>query len=181
MMLGAWALASMFLVETHAAAWMLPTGPAAEPLVRRSADLAVAYWFFAATLILVGQRWIGRWAWTIACVAYLSHVVVAFVGYHGGAHSHAFDHVQEVSGFGPGIFVSYLFTLGWVADVLWWWFAPTSYDARPQWLDRTIHGVMAFIVFNGTVVYETGFIRWAGLAGFSLLGLVLLWRRNPRR
>ena len=38
---------------------------------------------------------------------------------------------------------------------------------------------MAFIVFNGTVVYETGFIRWAGLALFFALGLFLLKRLRP--
>ena len=34
-------------------------------------------------------------------------------------------------------------------------------------------------MFNGTVVYETGLIRWAGLAIFAGLGLLL--RMAPRR
>jgi hypothetical protein len=35
---------------------------------------------------------------------------------------------------------------------------------------------MAFVVFNGTVVYETGFIRWAGVVAFTLLGMLAGWR-----
>jgi hypothetical protein len=40
---------------------------------------------------------------------------------------------------------------------------------------------MAFIIFNGTVVYETGMIRWAGLAMFGLLGTAGLWPRGKGR
>jgi hypothetical protein len=35
---------------------------------------------------------------------------------------------------------------------------------------------MIFIIFNGTVVYETGFIRWAGLGLLSVLAG--LWVRK---
>jgi hypothetical protein len=37
---------------------------------------------------------------------------------------------------------------------------------------------MAFIVFNGTVVYETGFIRWAGLGLFVVLSVLLVRRKG---
>ena len=40
---------------------------------------------------------------------------------------------------------------------------------------------MAFIIFNGTVVYEQGPIRWAGLGLFLGLGLVLVTRTAVRR
>ena len=36
----------------------------------------------------------------------------------------------------------------------------------------------ALLTFNATVVYETGFIRWAGAAGFTLLALLLVRGRS---
>ena len=41
----------------------------------------------------------------------------------------------------------------------------------------TLHGFMAFMVFNATVVYETGSIRWAGAVGFVVLGALIVRRR----
>jgi hypothetical protein len=46
-------------------------------------------------------------------------------------------------------------------------------------VDAVLHTFMLFIVFNGTVVYETGPIRWAGLTGFLLLAGV--WWGRARR
>jgi hypothetical protein len=88
------------------------------------------------------------------------------------------QHVQDVSGFGPGIFVSYLFTLVWSIDVLWWMIQPASYSRRPAWIGRVLHAFMVFVIFNATVVYESGFIRWSGIALFLVLG-VCLWFRRP--
>jgi hypothetical protein len=34
----------------------------------------------------------------------------------------------------------------------------------------------SFVVFNGTVVDETGAIRWVGLAGFAVLAGLAGWR-----
>src|SRR5262249_13571910 len=98
---------------------------------------------------------------------------------HGWSNSAAVQHVEEVSGFGPGLFISYAFTALWVVDAAWWWAGARSYDARPAWLDRGIHAFMAFIVFSGTVVYEAGFIRWAGLILFGLLAVLLVKRFWP--
>ena len=117
-------------------------------------------------------------AW--GCLTFLVHVAFAFDHYHGWSHAAAVQHVEDVSGFGPGLFVSYFFTLLWVVDAAWWGLASHSYDRRPAWLDRTIHAFMAFIVFNGTVIYETGFIRWAGAALFAGLGVLAAWRLARR-
>jgi hypothetical protein len=84
-----------------------------------------------------------------------------------------------VSGFGPGIYVSHLFTLLWTLDVACWWLRPHAYATRPAWIGRALHAFMAFIVFNGTVVYENGPIRWAGVAMFVALGG--LWLRTLTR
>ena len=83
---------------------------------------------------------------------------------------------RERSGFGEGIYASHLFTLAWTGDVLWAWLAPARHAARPGWIDGTLQGFMAFMVFNATVVFETGAIRLAGLVGFALLTGLGGWR-----
>ena len=117
-----------------------------------------------------------RWSWTWAVVVFLVHLAMAFHFYHGWSHARAFERTREVSGYGEGVYVSYAFTLLWCLDALWWWLDARSYGQRPRWMDFLLHTFMLFIVFNGTVVYETGPIRWAGLAGFTLLASV--WYRS---
>jgi hypothetical protein len=150
-------------------------------VTRHTARVAVLFWALAVGARLLGcTRHTSRWLWTLACGAYLIHVAAAFEHIHHWSHAAAFEHVELVNGFGPGIFVSYLFSLIWLADVLWWLFAPISYESRPRWIDLGVHGFMAFVVFNGTVVYETGFIRWASVVMFLTLGLLAV-RRFRRR
>ena len=105
-----------------------------------------------------------RLAWTLGLLAYLVHVALAFHHAFGWSHAAAVAQTQERSGFGEGIYASHLFTLLWVVDVCWWWLSPAG-AGRPAWVGYVLHGYMAFVVFNATVVYETGFIRWARAAG----------------
>jgi hypothetical protein len=148
----------------------------ADFLTRQTARVAILFWGLAAAALLWNWRDGARWLWTFACAAFLVHVATAFDRVHAWSHTAAHEHVENVSGFGPGIFISYAFTILWVVDVAWWWTDRSSYDRRSKWLDRGVHGFMAFVVFNGTVVYETGFIRWASVVMFSLLGC-LVFRR----
>jgi hypothetical protein len=99
---------------------------------------------------------------------------------HHWSHAHAVQHTQERSGFGEGIYVSHFFSLVWTLDVLWWWLAPAGYARRSPWLDRPLHAFMAFIIFNGTVVFESGLIRWAGAGMFAVLGGAFVWRATAR-
>ena len=101
---------------------------------------------------------------------------MAFHFYHHWSHAAAVRHVHERSGFGEGIYVSHAFTLLWTLDVAFWWLPAMSYAVRSPWIDWSLHGFMAFIVFNSTVVYEQGFIRWAGVILFVVLGV--LWLRR---
>jgi hypothetical protein len=43
-----------------------------------------------------------------------------------------------------------------------------------------LQSFMAFMVFNGAVVFATGLVRWLGLAVFLALGVLwwLRWRRG---
>ena len=145
-----------------------------DDLTRRTVWVALAF-YVAATWMMLGSAatdWrmetsrgrLTRWCWTLAWAAFLIHVGVAFHLYHHWSHAAAVEHVRERSGVGEGIFASYLFTTLWTADVAWWWLQPGGYARRPVWIDRALHGFMLAMIFFATVVYEAGFIRWAGIA-----------------
>jgi hypothetical protein len=110
-----------------------------------------------------------RWCWTFANVYFLAHVASAFQFYHHWSHRDAFERTRAISGFGEGLYVSYLFTLVWTADAAWWWLAPQHYARRPKWIGRTLHAFMAFIIFNGTVMFESGATRVAGVIAFAVV------------
>jgi len=167
---------------------------AGEALVRNTVRLSLA-WYLVALCIrarLPARVWraasetfaedrrlrIARWCWTWAVVVFLVHLAMAFHFYHGWSHARAFERTRQVSGYGEGVYVSYLFTFAWTCDALWWWLRARSYASRPRWMDAALHAFMLFIVFNGTVVYESGPIRWAGLAGFAVLAGAWWSRRD---
>ncbi len=94
--------------------------------------------------------------------------------------------MREVSGFGAGIYFSHRFTLWWGADAARRWIAPSRYWARSRCWDGALRAYLAFLILNGTVVYERGFIRRAGIALCSPLFLVAPYRlmglpRNTRK
>lgn len=119
---------------------------------------------------------IARTAWVLGCAAFLVHVFAACHYYHHWSHAHAIAHVEAVSGFGQGVWFSYLFTAWWGVDAAWWLLSPGSYGRRPSWINLTTHLFMAFMVFNATVVYEHGWIRWAGIVTFVIFSVLLLRR-----
>jgi hypothetical protein len=120
--------------------------------IRGTIYVSLAYWAVALALML-DRNPSARIAWALACCAYLVHVAMAFEWAHHWSHAAAFQHVKDASGFGEGIFVSYLFTLVWCGDALWWWIAPASRETRPRWVEWLLHGFMVFIIFNATVVF----------------------------
>jgi hypothetical protein len=123
-----------------------------------------------------------RLVWTTACVALLTHVVCAFHFYHSWSHRAAYldtaRQTDEMIGlnWGGGLYVNYVVLMGWVVDVIWWWLGGlNSYRRRPRPLVFAWHGFLIFIIFNATVVFATGFVRWAGLFLCFVMGLVW-WR-----
>jgi hypothetical protein len=159
-----------------------------EALTRHTVRLALVYYAAALTLMLLLRpgQWdavsprarLARWCWTWGWISYLVHVACAFHFYHHWSHNDAVRHTALVSGFGSGIYVSHLFTLLWGSDVVAWWFAPLWYARRSSWFDRSLHAAMLFVVFNATIVYETGVVRWAGVVLFAELAGVYLYRRQ---
>ncbi len=147
-------------------------------LVRNSIRLSLAFYALSVLLLLRGANGDGlaRRAWTLAWLTYLIHVALAFHYVHDWSHVEAMEHVRKASGVGEGLYASYLFTLLWTLDVIWWWARPVSHARRPNWLKVGLHGFILFMVFNATVVFETGIIRWAGVALFEVLGRQGLFR-----
>jgi hypothetical protein len=164
------------------APWALPSADPGDDLTRYTVRVALA-WYAAALALMVylgPADWragttrgrLARWCWTLGWAAYLVHLAMAFHFYHHWSHADAVRHTRAVSDVGEGIYVSHLFTLVWTLDVAWWWMRPAGRAARPRWVGVGLHAFMLFVVFNATVVYESGLIRWAGLAGFAALGLL---------
>jgi hypothetical protein len=112
--------------------------------------------------------------WTLGCVLAWVHIAVAFHLGHGWSHEAAWEHTRKVGGYGDGIFVNYAFALVWLVDVLWAWAAVAPYGSRPRWLNWTIHGFLAFVVFNAAVVFGSPEMRTL-FAEFFGAGLLLAW------
>jgi len=177
--IGLVSLWAVLLIGAYFAPLALPDDDAADVVTRQTARVAVLYWGIAVAAILLRSTDFGRWAWTLGCVVFLVHVATAFDRVHGWSNSAAVRHVEDVSGFGPGLYVSYAFTVLWVVDAAWWWIDRRGYESRSFWLDRAVHTFMAFMVFSSTVIYESGFIRWAGVSLFALLVFLLGKRLYP--
>ncbi len=186
MLVGGAILLALVLLSTVALA-----GDMGDSLTRNTVRLSLA-WYTVALCLMMQLRpedWpaatlpgrIARWCWTWAVVVFLVHLVMAFQYFHHWSHAEAFARTEQISGVGAGLYVSYLFTLLWTADLAFWWLWPARYAARSRWIDRPLHAFMLFIVFNGMVVYEQGFIRLAGVMMFLVLASVWLTSKRAGR
>jgi hypothetical protein len=164
-----------------AAAFAMPAESRDDAWTRNTVRVSLVFYFLAEGAALAG--WVPalvRVWWTLGWLGYAIHLWVAFQVYHHGSHAEAVEHVREAAGIGSGIFVSHFFTLVWTLDVAARWLTPGWRAQWPPWAFRLLHGFMAFIVFCATVVYETGLIRWAGLAMFvALVAIGFTRRRSP--
>lgn len=122
-----------------------------------------------------------RIIWTIGFALFSAHVIAAFHFHHHWSHQAAVDETarqtEELMGFrfGLGVYFNYLFMIIWGADVAWTWFSaklPAFRWPRLVWL-----GYLVFIAFNGTAVFETGWLRAAGIAALVLLIAGIAYRR----
>jgi hypothetical protein len=152
--------------------------------VRIALLLYVAAW--AARL--AGSRTDGlrRLLWSGGCLAYLAHVTAAFHYVHAWSHRRAWletaRQTAELFGAstGHGLWLNYLFTLVWTADALWWWLDARSYRNRPRALSISVDVFLAFMFFNGAVVFARGFSRWLGIVAIPLLIVQWLLGRRAR-
>jgi hypothetical protein len=134
---------------------------------------------FALALWLARKPRFAPLLWTLAFVCYLGHVVSAFAFHYDWSHQAAYAETARQTAalfkiqWGGGLYFNYAFTALWAADVLWMWGSVASYRNRPMWIGWAIHSFMAFMFFNATVIFASGWVRWLGLAAVTLL--VLTW------
>ena len=145
-----------------------------ELLTRWSVRLALA--LYALALV---RRWssrgrrsalaTARGLWTIGCLAFLFHVFCAFQFYHLWSHADAYAvtarRTAEMVGWhwGGGLYANYVFTLVWLADVIYWWRGLELYETRRRAVAWSVRGFLAFLVFNAAVVFAEGAMRWVSL------------------
>lgn len=164
---------------------------------------AITHWTIRLALVCMAARFAGalfsrhskvwptysRAIWTAGCVFFLLHVISAFHFYHHWSHADAFEttarRTYEMLGvrFGEGIYFSYLFAILWTVDVAWWWQSPQTHRRRANWLSVALLAYMAFIAFNGAVIFEEGLTRWVGLPVTVILllaaGALMFSQKTP--
>jgi hypothetical protein len=154
------------------------------------ADLAMILYVAAIAQILRVERseWIdsprtrrNRFLWSAGCFVYWLHWLLAFHFFHHWSHEAAVSHTRARSGFGYGILFSHLFTVVWTADVAFWWLAPDRYLRRSLWLGALVHGYLFFIVFQSTVVFGAGLVRWVAMTACALLLAIWIFSELQRR
>lgn len=174
---------TLFLATSHV--WLEPVGTdVTHREIRISALWPVMFWSLSWLIALKRTRSndIVAFMWAFGCVLLLIHIAAAFHLGHGWSHEAAWEHTREISGYGDGIFVNYAFALIWLADAIWVWISFRSYLARPRWLHWSIHGFIAFVVFNAAVVFGSLQSRIAFAVGllFSVVAAAEMWWRGRR-
>jgi hypothetical protein len=180
--LGLWSLLMLLAVGSPA---LLASVNPGDDRVRYTVRVTLLFYGLAAALLLSADQTdqslrLTRWLWTLSLAAYLVHVALAFHYYHNWSNADAYARTERITGFGFGIYISHLFGLLWTLDVAWWWLAPVSHARRWPWLSRLLHAFLAFIIFNGAVIFAEGVVRWASLLMFlALAGLLLRKSLQP--
>lgn len=146
--------------------------------------LCLLSYLLAAGCWVTGYRGSGyRSLWTTGCVFLILHAICAFHFYLGWSHLAAVnltaEQTEEMMGFsfGEGIWFSYLLIAVWVVDVVLLW-RNNGAELRSSWwawFTFAVHGYAFFILFNGTVVFEQGAVRWGGIVGSIWLAR-MAWR-----
>ena len=122
--------------------------------------------------------------WSTACLFAAVHAYLALSDVHQWNHQHAFDHIanetERVLGFrfGYGVYFNYLFVIVWIADVIWLWSSPESYQKRSNRLSSAFHLFLILIMVNGAVVFRDGLPRYLGTVVIASI-LVTWWRCKP--
>lgn len=122
------------------------------------------------------------WLWSAACGLNLLHVLLAFHWEHHWSHAEAWRHTAERTRdligwyWGGGLWLNYLFTLGWCGDLA----ISLLYglDRLSVRYGQCLHGVMLFMIINATLIF--GVPAWR-MALLPLIVLMLLGIRTLRR
>jgi hypothetical protein len=120
-----------------------------------------------------------KWLWGIGWLMFVGHMLAAFHFHHHWSHRHAVaetaQQTEDLMGiaFGGGLYFNYLFLALWFVDFMVIAFRGTAVGHR-QWWQWLIIAYLAFIAFNGTVVFKSGGMRWSGVVGTLVLCYALL-------
>ena len=159
----------------------------AETLLTRGTACAAFLLYVAALALRATRLAASRNCWTAGCLAFLLHVFCAFQFVHHWSHAAAYEltarQTLETTGVnsGAGLFLNYGFAVVWALDAGWWWLAQESHRGRARLIERLIHGFMAFMWFNATVVFGHGIVRGLGVGATVLLWQVWAWKLRERR
>lgn len=159
-------------------------------LTRATAIVAFLFYTESVILRLVAskgndrrQMERSRRLWIAGSLILVAHVVCAFHFIHHWSHDHAFAatarQTASATGVatGAGLYLNYAFTLIWLADAAWWWWSRLGYENRARSIGWLVHGFMAFMWFNATVVFGHRLARWMGVACCVLL-MAAAWTRR---
>jgi len=141
----------------------------APALIHATAGASFALYFLALMLRLRRPSRIASVAWTVAFALMLVHVGLAFHFAHHWSHRAAYEETArqtaEVFGvhWGGGVFANYALLVVWAVEVARWWRGRVS---------RYAQAFLAFMWFNGTVVFGHGPVRWLGAMIFAALAVV---------
>ncbi|MGL6073740.1 MAG: hypothetical protein ACRC8S_06220 [Fimbriiglobus sp.] len=106
-------------------------------------------------------------AWSIAgWLSLVLHVLIVFELVHGWSHSSAYEATERQSGYGWGVFVNYAVILLWGVEI--WWRQPSFSVA--------VNLLLAFVMFNATVVFGQWPVQVLGGLVFAWLGVVWFLR-----
>jgi hypothetical protein len=141
--------------------------------------LAIASFTLYALALVLRTRTAraARLLWTAAFLLMVVHVLLAFAEVHHWSHQAAHDdtarQTAEIFGlrWGGGVFFNYALLLVWAVDVVRWWRGGFSICSQ---------AFLAFMWFNGVVVFGHGWVRWFGAVVFLALG-VLAWTSRRKR
>ncbi len=161
-----------------------------ELLTRLTIWIAIGGYTLGVCLMLLGRQsraWQlrARWIWTVGCLALLAHTLCAFHFYHDWSQASALRETArqtaEVTGanWGGGLYINYAFLTAWTADAAWWWRDLEQYRRRHWAITAIWQFVMIFMIFNATVVFKTGVVRWIGVA--ICLVLLTVWLSQRRK
>lgn len=121
---------------------------------------------------------IAKSVWLIGSLLALLHALATMAFHHQFQHQLALvDTARQTEAtigiaVGIGIYFNYAFVLIWLVDAFWLCGFSPSYLSRPRFFDLVTYGFLAFIAFNGAVVFETGPLRWLSIA--AILALILM-------
>jgi hypothetical protein len=167
------------VIAACAAAAIRDPGPELRhPAVTGSAAATVAWMLLGWAAMILAHNEFARVAWSLGWLTLLVHMTLAFGVAHGWSHAAAVEHVRQVGGYGEGILVNYMVAAVWGADVAWWWANPAGRARRPRWVSWLVHGFLAFVVVNATVVFGPAERRVWYVAALGVLAVLAVLRQR---